>query len=303
MGIVKPFSPALISWLILLLLSLIWGSSFILIKKSLVAFSPQQVAGLRISISALAFQPFLWFRFKQVPWKKWPFFLIVGLMGSAIPAFLFAFAQTQINSTLAGILNSLTPLFTLVVGMLFFKTTVGWKKVTGVFIGLLGALLLIGWSSGQTFSGQWIYALLIVLATLCYAVSLNTVATFLKGIESRTISAVSFSFMGIPAIVLLGFTNFTEVLQHHPDGWSSLAAVTILALFGTVLATIIFFYLVQLNNAVFASMIAYLIPIVALGWGVADGESIEWMHLLAMIFILAGIFIGRNQKTNTATSK
>lgn len=293
-------SPTLISWLILAVLSLIWGSSFILIKRSLIAFSPVQVACLRIGISALAFQPFLYARMKQVPWQHWKYFLVVGLAGSGIPAFLFAFAQTQINSTLAGILNSLTPLFTLIIGMLFFRSPFDWLKIMGVIIGLMGALLLIGWSNDQGLQGQWFYASLIVVATICYGLSLNTVATKLSGIPSLTISAVSFSFLGLPALITLGFSDFFSVITQHPEGFNSLAAVSILSFFGTFLSTIIFFYLVQLNNAVFASMIAYLMPVVAVGWGVIDGEPVGWIHLVAMVIILGGIFLGRMGKRLSA---
>jgi drug/metabolite transporter (DMT)-like permease len=192
-----PLSDTAKSWLILVVLSMIWGSSFILIKKSLIAFSPEQVACLRISISALAFIPFLAARFKRIDWKKWRYFLLVGVTGSALPSFLFAFAQTQINSTMAGILNSLTPLFTLILGMLFFGAPFILKKTGGVFLGLLGAILLILWSNDQGLSGHWVYALLVIGATICYATSVNTVGAFLKDVHSVTISAVSFSFMGL----------------------------------------------------------------------------------------------------------
>jgi drug/metabolite transporter (DMT)-like permease len=284
------------SWLILITLSMIWGSSFILIKKSLIAFSPQQVACLRIGISALAFFPFLAARFRRIDWQKWRYFLLVGVTGSAVPAFLFAFAQTQINSTMAGILNSLTPLFTLILGMFFFGSPFVVKKAGGVFLGLLGAILLILWSNEQGLSGHWAYALLVILATICYATSVNTVGSYLKGINSVTISAVSFSFMGLPALGYLFSTDFLSLMAHSPQAWASLGYVSILALFGTVLATMIFFYLVHLNNAVFASMIAYLIPIVAVFWGVIDGEPVSWMHGLGMILILSGIYLSRQKR-------
>jgi drug/metabolite transporter (DMT)-like permease len=291
-----PLSDTAKSWLILVMLSMIWGSSFILIKKSLIAFSPEQVACLRISISALAFIPFLAARFKRIDWKKWRYFLLVGVAGSALPSFLFAFAQTQINSTMAGILNSLTPLFTLILGMLFFGAPFILKKTGGVFLGLLGAILLILWSNDQGLSGHWVYALLVIGATICYATSVNTVGAFLKDVHSVTISAVSFSFMGLPALIYLFSTDFLSVMASSPQAWASLSYVAILALFGTVLATIIFFYLVHLNNPVFASMIAYLIPIVAVFWGVLDGEPVSWMHGVAMLLILSGIYLSRQKK-------
>ena len=283
------------SYGVLLFLSLIWGTSFILIKKGLVVYAPEQLAALRIVISAVSFIPFLFFYWRKIDWSKWPYLIIVGLCGSGIPAFLFAIAQTRVSSSVAGILNSLTPLFTLVLGILIFGSTLVWSKVVGVLIGLAGAILLILFGSEEGIGGDLAYVLLIVLAGICYATSVNTVGAYLKDMDSIIISAVSFGVIGIPAGIYLLFSNFTTVFMEAEGAWEAFGYITILALGSTVLASIIFFKLVQWTSPVFASTVAYLIPIVALLWGVWDGEKISVFHILGMGLILTGVYLSRQK--------
>lgn len=282
-----------ISWGIMLLLGLVWGSSFILIKKSLVAFSSYQVGVLRIGISALAFLPIGIQAFRKIKRSDLKWIILVGLAGSGIPSFLFPLAQTQISSSIAGLLNSLTPLFTLVLGILFFNTDYKFSKVAGVLIGLLGASLLIlfGESFGEN-AVSW-YSLFAVLATVCYATSVNTVGTHLQHLKPITTSATSFIIIGVPALVYILFSDIPETVTQHPQGYESLTYVLILALLGTVLSTVIFFQLVRISNALIASMIAYIIPIVALGWGALDGELISLYHFVGMGLILVGVYLSR----------
>lgn len=284
------------SWAILGILALIWGTSFILIKYGLKAFSPQQVAGLRIGIAAVAFAPVFWRRRKRVDWKKWPYLLVVGLCGSALPAFLFALAQTHINSTMAGILNSLTPIFTLVLGILFFRQSFEGKKTFGIVLGLLGALLLIVVGEQAGVRGNAWYGLLVVLATIGYATSGNTVGAYLNKMNVLTISAVSYGMVGIPMLIMLFSTDFLEVMRYREGAWASLGYVTILSLLSTFFASMLFFDLIQRTNAVFGSTIAYLIPLVALLWGIADGEVVGWWHLLGMGLILSGVYLARGRR-------
>lgn len=290
-----PAITPLRSYLTLLLLSVIWGSSYILIKKALIVFDPLQLGALRLSISALAFLPLLLYQLRRVDWKKWPFLLIVGLTGTGLPSFLFPLAQQGISSSLAGILNSLTPLFTLLLGVLIFRTRLIWAKVAGVVIGLGGATLLVLRGTGGALNGSTGYALLAVAAALCYAVSSNTVATYLRSVSSLLISAASFCMVGVPAgIYLFGATDFVNILTTHPEGWMGLGYVAILALFSTVLASIIFFQLVQWTTALFSSTVSYIVPIVALSWGLLDGETIEWVHVVGMGMILSGVYLSRH---------
>ncbi len=279
------------SWAVLILLSIIWGSSYILIKRGLDVYSSTQVACLRLSISSLAFVPLLVFRFRRIDWSRWKPLLTVGLTGTAIPAFMFSIAQTEISSSVAGVLNSLVPLFTLLLGVAFFGSTTRWIKVAGVLVGLLGAALLILMGKQAGAQGNPWYGLLVIVGTICYATSSNTVAAYLRDMSSLTISAAAFGMVGIPAIAYLFFTDFTQVLAYEEGAWLALGYIAILALFGTVLASVIFFQLIQWTTPVFASMISYLVPAVALSWGAFDGEPITLIHFLGMGLILSGVYL------------
>jgi len=285
--VIKP-----VSWLLIFFLALTWGSSYILIKKGLVAYSPEQVASLRIGISAIAFLPYFITRFRTIDWSQTKYYAIVGFAGSCIPAFLFALAQTEINSSITGVLSSLTPLFTLLLGLLFFGISFTWSKTLAVILGLSGALFLILFGKEAGLDGNIWYTFLVMLGSFLYAVSVNTVKTYLQEVEVFTLSAVSFIMIGVPAIFYLFTTNFLEVLQTHEAGYTSLCYVTLLALAGTVMAPVLFFKLVLMTNAVFASMVSYLIPLVALGWGALDGEAITIYHFVGMGLILLGVYVG-----------
>lgn len=279
------------SWFILIILSVVWGCSFILIKKSLVAFSPVQLACMRLGISSIAFAPVVWYHRKSIDWGRWPKFLAVGLTGSGIPAFLFFFAQTKISSSVAGMLNSLTPLWTLIIGISIFRLSFERSKLIGLLIGFLGAAILLSGSEEHTES-NFFYGLLIVLATVCYASSVNMVQAYFRDTKPVVISAMSFFLAGpVFLVYLLVFSDFFHVLNTNDQAWISLGAVTILSLAGTVLASILFYYLVQRTSAVFGSTVTYLMPIVALAWGFADGEIITLLHFIAMGLILAGVYI------------
>ncbi|RMG80497.1 MAG: DMT family transporter [Bacteroidetes bacterium] len=282
-----------LAWILLGLLSLTWGSSYILIKKSLIAFTPQQLAGLRISISAVAFFPvFLW-NIRQVVWSKWKAFALVGFAGSFFPAFLYATAQTVLNSSVTGVLSALTPIFTLLLGILYFRFPVSRGKMIGVFVGFLGAAFLVLPDNPSTQSADLMYALLAVLATFLYALTNNVLKAALHDVSPVVVSATSFMFIALPAFIALYTSDFTTTLTHHPHGWKSLGYVTILSLFSTFMATLFYFKLVQLTNPVFASMVSYLVPIIALLWGLGDGESVVPLQVVGMVLILVGIYFSR----------
>ena len=287
--------PSLISWGILLLLSLVWGSSYILIKKSLVAFTPIQVACLRLSISAIAFFPIFLWHFRTIDWTKLKYLILVGLTGSALPAILFSTAQTEISSSVAGVLSSLSPLFTLIIGILFFGAAAMWSKITGILVGLLGAVSLMVFGQNAGIEGNLWYGLLILVGCVCYAISSNAVKFHLQEMSSIKISAVAFFVVGFPCLIYLCSTNILELIQTHEHGLTSLGAVTLLALAGTVMATVLFFKLVQMTNPVFASLVSYLIPIIAILLGAADGEPITIVHFLGMALILAGVYLTKGK--------
>lgn len=284
------------SWLTLAALGIVWGSSFILIKKSLVALGPIEVACARITISALAFAPVLWYHRRNVDWSQWYKFLAVGITGSGLPAFCYAIAQTRVESSLSGMLNSLTPIFALLLGVAFFGTLLNRYKTMGVLLGFSGVAMLVA-ADGSAMDGELPYIGLIVFGTICYGTSVNMVKHFFQHTKSIVISATSFFLIGPPAIIYLAMTTGVGDVLARPDISSSLLSVAILAVAGTVLSTIFFYRLVQDTDAVFASSVAYLIPIVALLWGVLDGEVISIWHFAGMVVILVGVYLTKKSKS------
>ncbi len=281
------------AWLVLIVLSMIWGTSYILMKRGLVAFSPYQVACIRLSVSSIIFIPAFFYYIRKIDWTKFRYLLLVGVTGTAIPAFLFPIAQTQISSSLTGILNSLTPLSTLVLGVVLFKADLVWKKVVGVLVGLVGASILIFYGTQDGSTGNLWYGLLVILATICYGMSSNLVGYYLRDVSSLLISAISFTIVGLPAVFLLFSTDFVHVLAEHEAGWASFGYVVVLALFSTVLASVIYFRLIQWTTPLFASSISYLVPIVATLLGFWDGEVITLFHFTGMGLILLGVYLSR----------
>lgn len=282
-------SEKLINYGLMLLLALIWGSSFILMKRGVEVFTYIEVAILRLVIACLVMVPFVWKKIVSTPKKLWTPLIVVALFGNGIPAFLFTKAQTVLDSSYIGILNSLVPLFTFVIAIFVFKTK--WKIVNliGIFIGLLGAIwLIIG--NGVSFENSN-YAWLIIIATLCYAISLNTIKNYLQEMKSIDISGLAFVLAGPPCLIALHFTDFFDTLSHAPKAWSALFYISILAIFGTAIALIIFNQLVKRTNAIFSSSVTYLIPIVAIGWGIFDGENILNSHLIGVTIIFTGIYL------------
>ena len=274
-------------------LSIIWGTSFILIKKSLIAFDSVQVASLRILIATLAFTPVFLINIRKIDLKQWYKYLIIGLTGGGIPPFLFALAQTKVSSSLAGALNTLTPIFTLILAIIFFGVNVNFKKISGVFLSLLGAALMIVLGNSD-FTGSISFSFLIVLATVFYAININLVKKYFNEMNSVLLTSVSFVSFGFFSLILLFKGDFIEVMKTNDQAWFSLGAVTILSLFSTVLATVIFFRLVQRSNAIFASSVSFMAPVIAFLWGILDGEKIDLIGIFSLILILTGIYLTRN---------
>ncbi|MEK7256545.1 MAG: DMT family transporter, partial [Bacteroidota bacterium] len=287
----SPTKPNLASWLMLLGLSLIWGGSYLLIKYSLVAFSPTQVASLRMSLTALAFLPIFIWQVRRIDWSLWKQLAIVGFSGSFIPSILFATAQTKISSSLAGILSSLTPLFTFLLGILFFGVKAAWVKLAGVFIGLAGAVWLVVIDRGIDDLEGMRYGLLVLAGCLFYGFSNNVVKAHLHSTPSLVISTVSYLFVGIPGAIYLAVSGFLEVIQTHEKAWQSLGYISILAFVGTVICSVIFFKLIKNTSALFAASVSYLIPVIALWWGMFDGETVTVWHLAGMATILTGVYL------------
>ncbi len=288
-------STSLQAWLLLVAVSILWGSSYILIKRALVGFDPLQMAAWRIVITGMFVLPLFLRHMHHFAWQHWKGLLVVGLFGTAIPSWLFALAQTQISSSLSGLLSSLTPLFTLLLGICCFHLPMAWSKVVGVIVGLIGAAWLLLGQDGSL-SGSTRYGLFAVLGALCYGINANAIKAWLQDMSPRDISIASFVLI-IPFGLLMGiYTQAWQPLSSHPQGWISLLWVALLALGGTLIASFLFFSLVQLTTAVFGSMTSYLVPVVAVLWGWLDGEPITFHFFAGMALILIGLWL--SQKNN-----
>ena len=272
-------------WLALLILSLIWGTSYILMKKGLESFSPYQVGALRIVITFICLLPVALRHFHHLNKTNILSIIIIGLFGSVIPAFLFPLAETKISSSLAGMLNSLSPVFTLVFGITIYKRKAIGTQIAGVFLGLLGAAGLL--STGSfTFN---LYGLLVVLATILSGISSNEVSK-VKELNGIKITALSFFVTSPLAIIYLLFSDLSVPV--HTENWvRNLSYIGILAVLGSAVALVIYYLLIRDTSPIFASSVTYFIPIVATLWGFADNEQFYSSMLISIIFIFAGVFI------------
>ena len=277
-------------WAILLFLSLIWGTSFILMKKGLESYSHSQVAAFRIFFSFIFMLPITIRNIKVISRDNILSLLIVGFIGFAIPAFLFTKAQTRIDSSLAGMLNSLTPLFTLIVGILFYRNSARWVNIAGLFMGLIGAIGLMWNGDMNIFRGINAFALFIVVATICYGINVNEIKFKLVNLSSLEITSLAFLFTGPIAGIYLLFTDFSSVPE-TPDYLLNLAYIALLALFSSVIAVLIFNHLIKFTTTLFATSVTYIIPLFAIMWGLIDGESIRIIQLLWITVILLGVYL------------
>lgn len=280
-----------LAFLLLLVLAIIWGSSFILMKRGLEQFMPDQVAAIRLSVAFICLLPFVIRHLKKVESSRWKFLAISGLLGNGIPAFLFTAAQTKISSSAAGVLNSLTPVFTVITGYLFFKSTFSRLRLAGVFIGLLGAVILVLVSSDGKFSADIFYASLIVLATLFYGISVNTIRYTLSEMNPKLIAGYALMIAGLPAMVYLFTTDFTHRMAGGSDVLISFMYICLLAIFGTAISVVLFNYLIKISGALFSASVTYLIPIVAVIWGLLDGEPLGIGLLAGALLILSGVYL------------
>lgn len=284
----------LLAWLLLGCLALVWGSSFILIKRSLELFPTEQVAAGRLVFALLFFSPFLIRQSRQPDVQvavrhRWVALLASAVVGFVIPAFLFAEAGAHLNSSLAGALNSLSPLFTLILGGLFFGQPLKVRQAAGILLGLAGSLLLVFFSATGSFQING-YALLVVLATLCYGLNTNLIGRYLRHLPALVSTAWLFAFAGPIALLTLIPTDFLSRVVSGGNGWS-LGALVTLGVFGSGLMSVFFNRVMQLASPLFAASVTYLIPIVALLWGFLDGETIYLVQFAGMGICLLGIWL------------
>lgn len=296
----------LINWLLFIALSFIWGSSFILIKVGLEHLTPYQVASIRIISSGIVLLPVALTSFKKIPKDKIFIVFMSGVIGSLIPAYLFCLAEVGIDSALAGTLNALTPIFVIIFGALFFNAKTTSNKIWGITIAFTGSLLLFFSQTNFSENSNLSYILFVVLATSLYGINVNMVHKHLSQVGSLNIAAVALSLSAIPALIVLFFTGYFKLNYLDRGILLSTGYASLLGVFGTAISTVLFYILLKRAGAVFASMVTYGIPVIAIGWGIIYGEDIGWKQLISMLVILCGVWVANRKlqaKVETSLSK
>ncbi|MBT3523303.1 DMT family transporter [Flavobacteriaceae bacterium] len=283
-----------LKWIYLLILSFVWGSSYILIKKALIGLSPLQVGSLRTIISTVLLLAIGYSSLKSIPRDKWKWILITGLV-SFIPPFLFAYAQTEIDSALAAILNSLTPLATLLIGVGFYRFKIDSKQISGVIIGLIGSVLLMYQGSVINPDQNLLYVFFIIFASVLYAVQVNLLKVHLQDVSAVAITVGNFIFIFPLAVVIFLMSDYKQIDINDEDVKVALFCLLILSIIGTVFAKILFNKFVQIASPVFASSVTYTLPIVALFWGLIDGEVFTLNQFFATVIILIGVYLANKK--------
>lgn len=280
----------LIKWLLFLLLCVTWGSSFILMKAGLTSLSPYQVASIRILCAGILLMPLVRKAYKEVPKDVIKPIIFSGFLGSFFPAYLFCIAETRIDSSLVGIMNALTPIFTVAIGTAFFKLRIGWTKWIGMFFGFIGMSILL-FGGIQTINSTYVgYTSFVLLATICYGLNVNLVNQYLKAIAPLNIAVIAFTALAIPSAIILTATGYFVDPNLMNGNWTnSTLASLLLGFLGTGVASIAFYALVKKAGPFFASMVTYGIPLVAIGWGLVAGESITAIQIAGMAVILFGV--------------
>ena len=283
-------------WGTLIILSVIWGSSYILIKKGLTGLTPVQLGSLRVIITTLLIAPIGYNKIKHIPKNKMKWVAISAFVGSFFPAYLFAFAETEISSSVTAVMVSLTPLFTLLISVIIFGEELLKKQVVGVIIGFLGIIVLI---NNELLSSSFniLYVMFIVLAAFCYAVNANLLKYKLPNIPALGIVFMSFLFMFIPAFIVLFFSDFPfSDFTSNPLILESIVYIVILALFGTAVAKVMYIKLLAISTPVFSVSTTYLMPVVAIFWGLLDGEEFKLTQFIGTSIILIGVYLVTKKK-------
>lgn len=291
-------SKELKGWVLLVLLAMIWGSSFILMKKGMYTvegiaiFSDRQVASLRIVIAGLVLFPFALRSFSKLKdFKTVLFLMVVGLCGNFLPAYLFTYAETGVSSGLTGMMNSFVPIFALSIGFLVFKERLTKVQMVGVFIGVIGVVLLMLAGNDINMKGDWSHLGAIVLATFCYAISVNTIKYKLKHLKSVELAALAFSLILLPSLIIGYFSGTIETFETNKYAYQGLFYISILSVLGTAVALVLFNQLIAISSVLFATSVTYLIPVVAAVIGLYYGEVISVFQISSMFLVLSGVFV------------
>lgn len=290
------------SWLILLLLSCVWGSSFILMKLGMEdletgteIYNNNQVAALRMAFAGIVLLPFGLRHIRKLKGVKTILsILIVGFFGNFMPAFLFTYAETGLSTGYTGMLNSCVPIFTLLIGFTVFGQDIKKIQILGILIGTIGVVWLMLSGGDLEKSGTWWHIGSVVAATLCYAISVNVIKNNLQNIKPFAITSLAFLVTVVPSVVLVFFFDTSTVLAENEFAVQGMLYILLLAVVGTAIAVIIFNYMISISSALFASSVTYFIPIVAVIIGVSFGEEINIWQVLAMFIILMGVYIANS---------
>lgn len=278
------------NWILFIVLALIWGSSFILMKKSAEHLTGLQIGAIRIFAAGVSFLPFAVFHLSKIPARKLIIVVFTGLFGNFLPALLFASAiERNGESSLASILNSLTPLFVIVIGVLFFKSKVQSKKIAGVLVGFAG-LVILSLSKTSSFTGDT-SLLLILIATVFYGITVNLVSHYLKQIDGFKIATVSLTIMAVPAAFIMWKHNVFSIVQYDDEAQWSIAIAVLLGITGSAIATALYYILIQKAGGLFASLVTYAIPVVAIAWGMLANENITPVQIGCLALILGGVYL------------
>jgi drug/metabolite transporter (DMT)-like permease len=289
-------SLSLRKWGTLVILSLIWGSSYILIKKGLTGLTPIQLGSLRVIVTTIIIAPIGYQKIKHIPKQKMKWVALSAFVGSFFPAYLFAFAETEISSSITAVMVSLTPLFTLLISVFVFGEELLKKQVLGVLIGFTGIIVLI---NNELFASSFniLYIMFIVLAAFCYAINANVLKYKLSNIPALGIVFMSFLFMFIPAFIILCFSDFPfSDFTSDPLIIESIIYIVILALFGTAIAKVLYIKLLAISTPVFSVSTTYLMPVVAIFWGLLDGEEFKLTQFTGTAIILLGVYLVTKKK-------
>jgi drug/metabolite transporter (DMT)-like permease len=291
-------SLSLRKWGTLVILSLIWGSSYILIKKGLTGLTPIQLGSLRVIVTTIIIAPIGYQKIKHIPRQKMKWVALSAFVGSFFPAYLFAFAETEISSSITAVMVSLTPLFTLLISVFVFGEELLKKQVFGVLIGFTGIIVLI---NNELFASSFniLYIMFIVLAAFCYAINANVLKYKLSNIPALGIVFMSFLFMFIPAFIILCFSDFPfSDFTSDPLIIESIIYIVILALFGTAIAKVLYIKLLAISTPVFSVSTTYLMPVVAIFWGLLDGEEFKLTQFTGTAIILLGVYLVTKKKAS-----
>lgn len=290
----------LFNWIIFIILSIIWGSSFVLMKEGLVGLNALQVASFRIISSGLILLPVAVKSISTIPQNKFLIIFVSGILGSLLPAYLFCIAEQRIDSSLAGTLNALTPIFAIIIGILFFKTNTARNKKLGIGISFLGSILLFFAQPSFNEHSNITDVLLVIVATICYAVNVNLVGKYLKDISSLTIVSVALLSNAVPAAFVLYYTGYFEENIFSKVMLVSAGYTMVLGVVGTAVASVMFYTLIKRAGVVLSSMVTYAIPVVAVFWGIVYGEIIGWQQIVCLIIILGGVYVANKSGNKVA---